>query len=136
MKIKNLGTAYVPGVCNIGSDERRLRFNAGILSLVVTLAASVLLVIFDMQWQWRLLVFLPAMGAAIGLLQGAFRFCVKFGALGVFNFGHQLGDVTEITDPVNRKKDRHRVRVISGLSLLLAAVYTVFVVLFPIVRIG
>ncbi|HET8776637.1 MAG TPA: hypothetical protein VFN76_03145, partial [Candidatus Limnocylindria bacterium] len=78
---------YEPGVCNIGPAEIRRRRMAGHVGTVVTAVAFGGLVLLDAPPIARLLLILPAAGAASGYLQAWLKFCAGFGSRGVFNFG-------------------------------------------------
>ena len=80
-------TQYVPGVCNIGPDEIRSRRRGGLVALGTTFAGFVLLHAIGASPVMHLFLFLPALGAALGLLQAARRFCIHFGWRSLFNFG-------------------------------------------------
>jgi hypothetical protein len=55
---------YVPGTCNIGSEEIALRRRAGHIGLAVTAALATALLRSDLHPAWRLTLALPAAGAA------------------------------------------------------------------------
>ena len=98
---------YRPGVCNIGPAEIARRRRGGDLGVVVTAVAFAVMVALDAPPAARLLLAIPAGGAAAGYLQARSRFCVRFGSTGVFNFG-QVGQVHEIGDVDARARDRRR----------------------------
>jgi hypothetical protein len=56
-------------VCNLDVRGSRLRRGVGVSFLAVTAMAFVAIVVADVPRGWRLLVFGPAYGAAVGLLQ-------------------------------------------------------------------
>ena len=56
-------------VCNLDPRGTRLRGTIGLVFAVVTLVALVLVALGSLPGWWRLLVFPPAYGAAVGLLQ-------------------------------------------------------------------
>src|SRR5674476_718690 len=88
------GTEYEPGICNIGPAEVARRLRAGHVGLGAPRLA-------------RLLVALPAAGAASGYLQARLQFCAGFGSRGVFNFG-PLGQTKLVADADARARDRSR----------------------------
>lgn len=99
---------YVPGVCNIGQAEivRRLQF--GWIGVAATVILAVLLHAIRVPAGWRLVLFLPAAGGAVGLLQGYMHFCADFGMRGVFNFGPDLGKTDTVGQAEYRRKDRRK----------------------------
>jgi hypothetical protein len=70
---------YIPGTCNIGSEEIALRRRAGHVGLAATAALATVLIRSDLHPAWRLTLALPAAGAASGYLQARQRFCANFG---------------------------------------------------------
>jgi hypothetical protein len=120
--------AYRPGACNIGPAEIRRRRNTGLAMVAVTVVfAAVLVAIGAPAWA-RLLVFFPATGAAIGLLQARARFCVGFALAGLRNFG-PLGSEQKVADA-----DAHRADLVAATKLVAgsAAVGAVVAVAFAI----
>ena len=109
--------SYQPGRCNIGPAEIAARRRAGHLGMGAALVLATVLLVLDADPAWRLLLFFPIAGAAIGYLQAAFRFCAGFGLRGVFNFGSDVGRTTNVTDAADRAVDRRR-----SLALVAAAV--------------
>ncbi|HUZ17825.1 MAG TPA: hypothetical protein VMV68_05525 [Spirochaetia bacterium] len=112
---------YVPGRCNIGPDEIRLRNRTGWMGLGVTAVLWVVLALVRVAPPWMLFLFLPSAMAAAGFLQGAFRFCAGFGMRGVFNFG-SVGTTETVEQAEFRRKDQARGRLIMVLSFLAGAV--------------
>jgi len=98
---------YEPGRCNIGPAEIARRRRAGHVGLLASggLLAG-LLAAGAPRWS-RLLVALPAAGAAAGYLQAALRFCAGFGSRGVYNFG-PLGRTEAVVDADAAARDRAR----------------------------
>lgn len=102
-------TGYIPGVCNIGPDELRARKIAAAAMILLTLAAFAVLLWARVSPLWHLALGVPAMAAAVTALQVRYRFCVNFGARGVFNFG-RIGTTEAVEDAEARRRDRARVR--------------------------
>jgi hypothetical protein len=119
---------YVPGVCNIGSEEIARRRNAGWVGLAITFVAFVALVWTDVNPWWRMLLFLPAMLSASGFLQAHFRFCAGFSRAGVFNFG-TVGETHAVTGVEARAEDRRRGNQISLYATMIGAVVAIVAVL-------
>jgi hypothetical protein len=124
-------STYRPGICNIGPSEIARRRRAGHLGAVVAIGLLVLLIAVHAPTPLRLLVFLPAAGAASGYLQAIFRFCAGFGSRGVFNFG-EVGRTDEVTDPEARARDRAMAGRIGLASALVGVVVAIIAVLLPI----
>lgn len=114
---------YVPGACNIGSAEIRRRRNMGWASLAVFVAGlAVILATGGAAW-WSLLLFLPALGAAAGFVQAAYRFCFYFGFASLFNFG-QLGREARVADRQSQMRDRKQAWRVLSVSVLAAVAAT------------
>jgi hypothetical protein len=99
---------YRPGNCNIGPAEIRMRRRSGHAGVAATVALLGLLVLLPIAPLWRLLLFFPAAGAAMGYLQATLRFCAAFGWRGVFNVGDRVGETREVADRQARRQDRTR----------------------------
>jgi hypothetical protein len=95
---------YRAGACNIGPAEISRRRRAGHVGLAATVALLVGLVAIGAPQPVRLLVALPAAGAASGYLQAFLHFCAGFGSRGIYNFG-SLGTTQLVTDPAARARD-------------------------------
>jgi hypothetical protein len=116
---------YVPGTCNIGSEEIALRRRAGHIGLAVTAALATALLRSDLHPAWRLTLALPAAGAASGYLQARQRFCANFGFRGVYNFDAR-GHEQHVADQAEAADRRRSLRISAasgaiGLGVALAA---------------
>jgi hypothetical protein len=125
------GSDYQPGVCNIGPAEIARRRRSGHVGLVVTVVLFAILVALHVPPAVRLIVGLPAAGAASGYLQAAFRFCAGFASRGVFNFG-PLGETHAIVDVEARARDRSRANQILLGSLAVGIVVAIIAAVVPL----
>lgn len=125
------GLEYQPGVCNIGPEEIRRRRRAGHAGLIATVALLVGLVVIGAPPVTRLLVGIPAAGAASGYLQARFKFCAGFASRGVFNFG-PVGETEQVIDADARARDRSRANRIGFASLGIGIVVAIIAVLLPL----
>jgi hypothetical protein len=121
---------YEPGVCNIGPAEIARRRRAGHIGLVASLALFALLVAVDAPNWTRLLIAIPAIGAASGYIQARLKFCAGFGSLGVFNFG-EVGPTDRVTDDADRARDRARARQIGAATIAIGLAAGVIAVALP-----
>ena len=121
---------YVPGRCNIGPEEIARRRRAGHVGAAATLALLGVLIAIDAPPLGRLLVGIPAIGAASGYLQAVLRFCAGYGTLGVFNFG-RAGRTMAVPDPAARARDRRRSLEITALSVVIGAAVGIAAALLP-----
>ncbi|HEX2754734.1 MAG TPA: hypothetical protein VHM48_04690 [Candidatus Limnocylindrales bacterium] len=124
-------SSYEPGVCNIGPAEIARRRTAGRVGLAVTVILLATLVAVGAPPLTRLVLVLPAAGAASGYLQAWLRFCAGFGSRGVFNFGVP-GQTEGVADPVDRAADRARATQIGVASLVVGVVVGVAAALLPL----
>jgi hypothetical protein len=123
---------YIPGVCNIGRAEIKRRWIIGWVALAVCVALWAFFVAFGVPQPLRLVLFAPALVAAVGFLQAAWRFCAKFGLGGVFNFGPNVGTTDTVEQAEFRRKDRQTALTIIGLSVLIAAAVASAAYLIPL----
>ena len=112
---------YIPGVCNIGEAEIARRLQFGWIGVAVTVILATILFVTRVPPAWRLVLFLPAAGGAVGLLQGYMRFCADFGMRGVFNFGSDVGKTDTVERAEFRRKDRRKAVAIVILTVVIGA---------------
>jgi len=124
-------TAYRPGICNIGPAEIARRRRAGHVGLLAAIVLFAVLVAIDAPPVARLIVGLPAAGAASGYLQAWLKFCAGFGSRGVFNFG-QLGQTEQVVDADARSRDRLRANRIGLASLAIGVTIGAVAALLPL----
>lgn len=129
--VRGQGDEYESGVCNIGPDEIAHRLTLAHIGLLITLGFLALLIVTQVPLLARFSVALPAWGTAVAYLQAWRRFCVAFGALGVFNFG-LVGSTERVADPRARARDRRRALEIILLGLIAGVVAGTIAVLLPI----
>lgn len=117
---------YIPGVCNIGPAEIRMRRTSGYIGLTVTIVLFVLFYTTQVSPTWRLSVSIPAILAASGFLQAQLHFCARFGMSGLFNFGDDVRHHESVDQIEYRKKDQQKaLTIIAGsvvIGILVAAV--------------
>ena len=117
---------YISGACNIGPSEIKRRRQGALIGAVLFALISLLFVITDASTGSRLLVFIPALLFAVGMLQSRKRFCVAYGFLGVFSL-EKLGATTKITVNQYLKADRKYAIKLLLQSVATAAVLTALV---------
>ncbi|MCZ7381016.1 MAG: hypothetical protein O8C64_05535 [Candidatus Methanoperedens sp.] len=108
---------YIPGVCNIGRSEIKMRKLAGWVGLVITIILYGSLVYFGVPRIWRLIIFIPSAMAAIGFLQARMHFCANFGMRGIFNFG-EIGNKDTVEQAEFRAADRRKAMQIISYSVI------------------
>ncbi|MBC7565121.1 hypothetical protein H7100_02765 [Candidatus Saccharibacteria bacterium] len=122
---------YIPGMCNIGPSERRMRRLGGIAGSVVTVVILGLLIHFDAPTWWRLILIIPAAGAATGFLQDRLHFCVGFGMKGIYNVINSAGVVDNVELEEYRLKDKKKAQQIVIYSGLIGLAVGLLSLLIP-----
>jgi hypothetical protein len=110
---------------NIGPRERRRRLIGGVGLFVLGAMAAALLIGFGAGRAWRIAVFLPLWGGALGLLQVREKTCVALAARGVQNMD---GGDEAITDPSVLAQMRRQARRVHTRAALLAVAVTAGIV--------
>jgi len=111
---------YVPGVCNIGRAEVRWRKLMAWIGFACALGLWGFFAYMKTPPQTRLWVAGPALLGAIGFLQAARGFCVKYGLGGVFNVGPEVGRTEAVVQAEARARDRRASLVIIAQAILIA----------------
>ena len=119
---------YVPGVCNIGPAEIRMRKMLGWYGLIAAAILWGLLVWLHASAWWRIVMFVPLFFSANGFLQGAMHFCAGFGMRGLFNFGPKVGQTDTVQQAEFRAMDRKKSQQIFGYAFLIAVVIALIAV--------
>jgi hypothetical protein len=122
---------YAAGVCNIGPAEVARRRLFGHVAAVASLALLAALIALHVTPLARLLVALPAAGAAMGYIQAQLRFCAAYGSRGVYNFGRP-GKAAPVLDRAARAMDRARSMRIGLASALIGLGIGILAVLLPL----
>ena len=104
--------SYIPGMCNIGPAEIKLRRLSGIAGLVITAVLWLSFILLDVAGIWRLALFIPATISAVGLLQAWLHFCVNFGMRGLFNVSDGLQQQESVDQQEYRRKDQRKAVII------------------------
>jgi hypothetical protein len=122
---------YIPGVCNIGRDEIRVRTLTGLAGLFITAILLIILIVVRAASVIRVLVYIPAFISALGFLQAHFHFCAYFGLKSLFNFEKAGTTPEEIWDDDMRRLDRRRAWTIIGYAALIATGVTLVAFIIP-----
>ena|SRR5579862_1598377 len=118
---------YVPGVCNIGTEERTRRRIFGWTGLITSMVLLAVLFTLKVNPWWRLFIFFPAALSAIGFLQARARFCLAYGLAGIFNF-EMPGKGHRVKDDAALSLDKKKANQILLCSLLIAMAVTLVAV--------
>lgn len=103
MRKDTIAPKYIPGQCNIGTDEvsKRIRMGYFGTAAVILLIAGIQLL--HLPAYTRLLIFFPALFMFSGFLQANQKFCLLYGAFGLFSIS---GKKERIADSEQLYKDR------------------------------
>lgn len=115
---------------NIGAAGRRQRFVYGAILLAIAIVAAALLVagVGGVSRGARLLLFLPFLGAALGMLQARDQTCVRLAARGQ----RDLDRGSEaVSDPWLLSQLRRQAREVFIEAVLAAALVTGIVLMLP-----
>lgn len=114
---------YIPGVCNIGPQERKLRSMVGWVGTAIFLALTAYFHLAAFPKWAELFLFIPVLLGAMGLLQYYSHFCVNFGMRGVFNVDKAAFQTDTVEQAEYRALDKQKALkiIFSGLGLALAA---------------
>ena len=120
----------IPGQrCNIGPDEIARRRRFAIVASVATVALALGLLEAGVPPIARAIVWPVAAAAAVAWLQVVRRFCVRFGAMGVENFG-PLGTETDVDRRVRAADARRALEMVLE-GVLIGLLATVALVQLP-----
>ena len=121
---------YIPGVCNIGPQERILRRTVGYVCVGFFAALWVAFDLTNAPTGFRLLLLIPAFVGGVGFFQDAQRFCVNYGIRGLFNVNYSAGVTMTVKDPAQRSLDLEKSLEIICYSLITALALTYLALLF------
>jgi hypothetical protein len=128
--MRALGEADTSIRCNIGPAEIDRRRRVAVAISVVTAVVAVALVLASVPQLGRALLWPFAAGSAVAWLQVTERFCVRFGALGLENFGALGAERRVVRDQL--AADRRRAARLIGQGVLAGLVATVVFLVLPV----
>lgn len=105
--METVKSEYIPGVCNMGTQEIKRRMRVGWGGAVVTVIVWGVFVLLEAPAVWRLALFFPASMSAMGFVQAYSHFCAYFGFASVFNLGN-LGNTDTVVQAEFRSQDRQK----------------------------
>lgn len=111
---------------NIGPRQRQRRMRGGLVLSAVTVAFAVFLLVGDVDRVWRVLIFAPALMAALGVFQAREQTCVALAAKGVRNM--DAGD-EPVTGAEQMRRISEQSRRVYGQSVAAALAVTILVLL-------
>lgn len=113
---------------NIGPREQTKRRLLGIVALVCGVGVAFLMVVLGAPRWSRVLVFFPLWMAGLGMFQAREKTCIALAARGRCNF--DAGEEA-VADEALASRLREQAKGINRRSLIVAAVITTVVLLFP-----
>lgn len=118
---------YKPGICNIGGNERRKRYELGIIGIGFAIVLAFL--IFYLGYpRWSMLIcFIPFFLGSEGMLQGYLGFCVGFANRGIFDLSDSGKGKGRVPNKKAHNLDMSRANMINLLSLIAAGIMTLLV---------
>lgn len=128
--MRALGGADTAVRCNIGPAEIERRRRVAITITIGTALVAAALLAAAMPQLARLVLWPFAAGSAVAWLQVTERFCVRFGALGVENFGALGAERRVASDQL--AADRQRAMRLIGQGTLAGLVVTAAFVVLPV----
>ncbi len=114
-------TACIP---NIGPRQRQRRMMVGLVLSAVTVALAAFLLVGEVPRVWRVLLFAPALMAALGVFQAREQTCVALAARGVRNM--DAGD-EPVMDAAQTQRISEQSRRVYMKSVIAAVAVTVLV---------
>lgn len=123
--------AYVPGVCNINSNEIAYRKRVGNLGAVIFIALLIILLVLNVSHYFRLLLFLPALLAATGYLQARNKFCVGYAASGEQNAVEGSKQAAKVRKKADLAADKAKAKSINNQAFIYALALTVIASFLP-----
>ncbi|HLX35178.1 MAG TPA: hypothetical protein VKR30_08045 [Candidatus Limnocylindrales bacterium] len=122
--------AIIPTRCNIGAAELSRRRVVAIVLTGATAVVAVALLAAGLPHLARIGLWPFAAGAGVSWLQVTRRFCVRFGAQGVENFGPLGAEIP--VDPAQRAADARRATLMILEGVLAGLVVTTLFVVLPL----
>jgi hypothetical protein len=127
----SLDTTYIPGICNINTEEIKKRRMMGHIGLALFVSVLIVLLVLAVSGYYRIIVFLPAMLAASGYLQARNHFCVGYASAGKQNAAPGSRTTTDIVDTTARVRDKYKARTMNLQAAGIALILTTIALLVP-----
>jgi hypothetical protein len=119
-------------VCaNIGTKERRLRSQVGVIGALLTLLTIGALIETHASPLLRSVVLVPAFISAMGFLQARARTCVAFARKGIRVLGDSRADAQKVVDEVMERRIAAQARKVYAQATVAVAVLTLLVMAIP-----
>jgi hypothetical protein len=115
-------------LANISPQERQKRLTFGVMAFLVAIVVLAVMLVADLNLWWRMILFAPFMGAALGYFQWRDQTCIGL----VARNERKLGDQVEtIQDESELAQLRRQARQVQLKAVIAALVLTVATFLLP-----
>lgn len=121
-------TNYRPGVCNIGSPQRRRRYALGTAALGAAVGYAAACLAGALPEALLIGVFVPLTLGFELVIQARQSFCARLAYLGRYEFAGDGGETDAVSDSTDRRTDRVRAVRITAVSVAAAAAATLALV--------
>ena len=101
-------TKYIPGICNIGPQERTLRKMAGWIGTGAFIGLLIYFHVGGFSSGVNFFLLIPALLASLGFLQDYNHFCVNFGLRGLMNMDKEAFQTDTVEQAEFRRLDRQK----------------------------
>jgi predicted nucleic acid-binding Zn ribbon protein len=123
--------AYVPGVCNINTEEIASRRKVGHFGLIMFVVLLIIMLVANISHLYRVILFLPAFVASIGYLQARNKFCVGYASAGQQNASEGSKKASNIIDQRALTTDKQRARIMNLEAFCITVVITIVAIVLP-----
>jgi hypothetical protein len=120
---------YVPGVCNINTEEIARRRKIGHVGAAALMILFIVLFATSLSRYVRIILLIPAFLSATGYLQARNKFCVGYASAGQQNATEGSKAASSIKDKSAIATDKKKARVMNIQALLIAVVIVIVAVI-------
>jgi hypothetical protein len=120
---------YVPGVCNINTEEIARRRKIGHVGAAALMILFIVLFATSLSRYVRIILLIPAFLSATGYLQARNKFCVGYASAGQQNATEGSKAASSIKDKSAIATDKKKARVMNIQALLIAVVIVIVAII-------
>jgi hypothetical protein len=120
---------YVPGVCNINTEEIARRRKIGHVGAAALMILFIVLFATSLSRYVRIILLIPAFLSATGYLQARNKFCVGYASAGQQNATEGSKVASSIKDKSAIATDKKKARVMNIQALLIAVVIVIVAII-------
>ena len=126
--LQNQGPTDEACIPNISETGRLGRFVFGAISLAIGIAVLIVLMNIAAERGWRLVLFLPFVGATTGFFQWRDKTCIAFAGIESRKLGDKIEKITDAAELAQVRKQANRVQ---SKAFLVAILLTLIGVILP-----